>query len=295
MPKLYHKRHKNDFYSIIKGMKKVLAVSGGIDSVVMLHLLKDEQPIVAHFDHGIRPNSREDAEFVERLANKYGLQFEVARMELGEGCSEADAREKRYLFLEEIAEKNNATICVAHHADDVLGSIVINIIRGTGWRGLAPMSASDIERPLLGWHKSDIYRYSAEHELVFRQDQTNTEGNYLRNRVREKLMDLSEESKGKLIELYEKQVQLSSDIQEQLADILGDGDSCYVSKELINDSPLECAMEIMRDFLKRNEISLTRPQLEKCIEAAKNYLPGKRLSLDRKHFLEVGKYSLRVI
>lgn len=276
-------------------MKKVLAVSGGIDSVVMLHLLKDEQPIVAHFDHGIRSNSHEDAEFVGNLAKEYGLRFEVMRAELGEDCSEATARTARYDFLRKLAEKNDATICVAHHADDVLESIAINLIRGTGWRGLAPMGAPEIERPLIAWRKSDIYRYATEHGLSFRQDQTNTEGDYLRNRVREKLRDLPEENKQKLLELYGKQTVLLRSISGLLAEFFDGTDQKYCPKALIADAPDECAQEIMRHFLVKQGISLTRPQLERCVEAAKKYSPNKRLSLDRKHFLEVGKYSLHVL
>ena len=275
-------------------MKKILAVSGGIDSVVMLHLLKDERPIVAHFDHGIRPNSAEDANFVKRLAHEYDLQFELGRAELGEDCNEADARTARYDFLNSLAEKNNGVVCVAHHADDVLESILINLIRGTGWRGLAPMSAPEIERPLLKWRKSDIYRYAAEHNLSFRQDQTNTEGNYLRNRVREKLRDLSEDNKQKILELYERQRALSQECSELLIDILHDNDS-YCPKLLFVGAPEECALEMMRYFLAGQGVSLTRPQLKRCVEASKNYSPNKRLSLDRKHFLEVGKYKLRVV
>ena len=276
-------------------MKKILAVSGGIDSVVMLHCLKDEKPIVAHFDHGIRPNSGEDAKFVERLAYEYGLQFELGSAKLGEDCSEADARAARYDFLRDLAAKNNGAICVAHHADDVLESIVINLIRGTGWRGLAPMSAPGIERPLLSWHKSDIYRYATEHGLSFRQDQTNTEGDYLRNRVREKLRDLPEENKQKVLDLYEKQCRLSKECSELLAEILESDDAGYCSKLLFSEASEECALEMMRYYLAGQGISLTRPQLRRCVEASRTYSPNKRLSLDRKHFLEVGKYKLRVI
>ena len=276
-------------------MKKILAVSGGIDSVVMLHLLKDEQPIVAHFDHGIRSNSHEDAAFVERLANEYGLQFEMRRAELGANCSEASARVARYAFLRQLAEDNDGAICVAHHADDVLESIVINMIRGTGWRGLAPMSAAGIERPLLGWRKSDIYRYATEHNLSFRQDQTNTEGDYLRNRVRDKMRDLPEETKDKLLELYARQVDLLRENEIVLKTLFSDIDLSRCPKEILKDLPDDCAMEIMRYVLTEQGISLTRPQLKKCIEAIKNYSPNKRFSLDRKHFLEIGKYSFRVV
>ena len=276
-------------------MKKVLAVSGGIDSVVMLHLLKDEQPIVAHFDHGIRSNSNEDAEFVGRLAESYGLVFEVEHARLGEDCSEATARAARYIFLQKIAKKYDGVICAAHHADDVLESIVINLIRGTGWRGLAPMNSENIERPLLSWRKSDIYKYATEHKLHFRQDQTNTEGDYLRNRVREKLLDLPEKNKKSLLELYARQSELLKECSSILDELFVNIDSKRCPKELITDAPEECAMEIMRYYLEKNEISLTRPQLKKCVEAVKNYTSGKRLSLNKEHFLEVGKYSFRVL
>ena len=276
-------------------MKKILAVSGGIDSVVMLHLLKDEKPIVAHFDHGIRANSHEDAEFVERLAKEYDLQLVLGRAELGEECSELKARTARYDFLNSLAKKNDGIVCVAHHADDVLESICINIIRGTGWRGLAPMSASNIERPLLDWRKKDIYRYACEHNLSFRQDQTNTEGDYLRNRVREKLCGLSEEDKVKLLELYASQKKIRGEYEEIMAVIIKGEEADYCQKRLILESPHECALEIMREWLLMNGVSLTRPQLEKCIDAVREYAPNKKLSLDREHFLEVGKYSFRVI
>ena len=276
-------------------MKKVLAVSGGIDSVVMLHLLKDEQPIVAHFDHGIRSNSGEDAAFVERLAKSYGLVFEVEHARLGQDCSEATARAARYIFLRKIAKKYDGAICVAHHADDVLESIAINFIRGTGWRGLAPMNSENIERPLLDWRKSDIYKYATEHQLHFRQDQTNTEGDYLRNRVREKLRDLPKEVKRNLLDLYAKQSELLQEYSALLNEIFADIDFKHCPKYLMTDTPEECAMEMMRFYLEKNEIALTRPQLKNCVEAVKKFASGKRLSLDREHFLEVGKYSFRVL
>ena len=276
-------------------MKKILAVSGGIDSVVMLHYLKDENPIVAHFNHGIRPNSADDAKFVERLAHEYGLQFELGQARLGENCSEADARVVRYDFLRGLAKKYDGVICVAHHADDVLESIAINLIRGTGWRGLAPMSAQDIERPLIKMRKSEIYRYAAEHDLSFRQDQTNTEGDYLRNRVREELRDSSEGNKEKLLSLYNAQIALRGEFDELMNSILNEEMIKTGSRRLIEGLPGECALEIMRVWLEENGVALTRPQLKRCVEAVKEYAPGKRLSLDRKHFLEVGKYSFRVI
>lgn len=273
-------------------MKKILAVSGGIDSVVMLHLLKDEAPIVAHFDHGIRPNSHEDAKFVEKLASEYGLEFEMKHANLGANCSEATARAARYDFLRDLAQKYDGRICVAHHADDVLESVAINILRGTGWRGLTPMYLSEIERPLLDWQKSDIYRYATEHNLSFRQDQTNTEGNYLRNRVREKLLFLPKEDKAKLLELFKSQCVLRDECEQLLSEI---AEASQLKAVITSESDERVAMEILRHMLEKNGFSLTRPQLERCLDAIKTYAPGKRFSLGVNRFLEVGKYSFRVV
>ena len=116
-------------------MSKILAVSGGIDSMVMLDIFKDEDVVVAHFDHGTRPSSLNDATFVRNQAAKYQKVFQAARGELGEGASEDAARKARYQFLHDIARQYQpAEIYTAHHLDDLIESIIINIMRGTGWR-----------------------------------------------------------------------------------------------------------------------------------------------------------------
>jgi tRNA(Ile)-lysidine synthetase-like protein len=145
--------------------KFVVAVSGGVDSVVLLDMLatgklkitnhktqitnKFQKPssktncqlVVAHVDHGIRGDSHLDAELVEGLAKKYGLKFELQKVELGEGASEAEARDVRYKKLRQVCKKHKASgIITAHHQDDQIETAIINLIRGTGWRGLAPMS-----------------------------------------------------------------------------------------------------------------------------------------------------------
>src|SRR3989344_5293986 len=116
-------------------MNYIVAVSGGVDSVVLLDMLikqKEHNLVVAHFDHGIRVDSDADARFVWELAKKYELSFEVRREELGDAASENTARSHRYAFLRDIAKKYSATIVTAHHADDVVETIAINLTRGTG-------------------------------------------------------------------------------------------------------------------------------------------------------------------
>lgn len=268
---------------------KILAVSGGIDSVVMLHYLRnDPEVIVAHFDHGIRPNSADDCAFVKRLAEKYGKPFVFERAELGESCSEAAAREERYKFLNRIAKEQGGQIYVAHHADDVIESIAINVIRGTGWRGLAPMTNQDIVRPLKDWPKAKIYQYATENNLSFRQDQSNTEGDYLRNRVREQLRFTDKTDKDQLLKLYKKQCVIKSEVDEILAS-LSNGNR--YPREL---AKLDIATELIRSILANRNIKLTRPQLDNCKKAILEFAPGKRFSLDRDHLLLIERYSFLV-
>jgi len=77
------------------------------------------------------------------------------------------------LFCVNLLQSRAAKLHTAHHRDDLIESAAINILRGTGWRGLAPLRNPEIIRPLLDWTKCDIYRYAAEHQLHFREDQTN--------------------------------------------------------------------------------------------------------------------------
>src|SRR6478609_8911137 len=105
-------------------MKYVLAVSGGVDSVVLLDMLaksEEDELIVAHFEHGIRgQSSQDDARFVEALAAKYDVSCEVGYGALGADASEETARTKRYEFLKKIATKHEARLVTAHHQDDVI-------------------------------------------------------------------------------------------------------------------------------------------------------------------------------
>lgn len=269
-------------------MRKLLAVSGGIDSVVMLHLFSaDEEAVVVHFDHGIRESSAEDCAFVENLAKEYGLPFYTKRAELGKDCSEEKARASRYEFFESLLESTEDKIYTAHHQNDLLESAVINLLRGTGWRGLAPLRNPKIERPLLGWTKADIYRYATEHGLRFRLDQTNNEDKYLRNRVREKLQVLPEDKKAELLHLCETQRELAEEIEAILGTSAPSGPQ--YPREFFRALPDFVALEYLRYCLS-SIVSLTRPQLQRALEAIREYMSGKRFSLNKNCFLKMQKY-----
>lgn len=254
-----------------RGMNYVVAVSGGVDSVVLLDMLVDAgegELVVAHFDHGIRDDSASDARFVEGLAKRYGLPFETRRETLGHSASEELARDRRYLFLNEVASKYDGRIVTAHHADDVIETIALNLMRGTGWRGLAVFGNNAIHRPLVELRKQDIYAYALEHELEWVEDSTNLSDTYVRNRLRKRLAGLDDDSRVRLVQLWNGQRTLRHDIDELSNDY--DTSSRYFMTMMDHDT----AIELLRAQLARRGLSLTRPQRARLLHAIKTARPG---------------------
>lgn len=256
----------------------VVAVSGGVDSVVLLHKMANDHPVsdlvVAHFDHGIRDESADDAAFVAELAGQNGVLFETKRENLGKNASEERARNRRYAFLRDVAKKHKATIVTAHHADDVVETIAINLTRGTGWRGLAVMDSRDIDRPLLGQTKKELIEYAKTHNLEWREDVTNQDTKYLRNDLRQRLAKLDTDSH-RLLRLYrDRQGFLRSMVDNEIDRLVGA--SPYSRYMFIAVSNVT-AQELLRGvFVKEGVTVPTRPQLQRALHAIKVLHAGKR-------------------
>lgn len=299
-------------------MKKILAVSGGVDSVVMLdfccQFYARNELIVAHFDHGIRSNSHEDCEFVQRLAAEYGVEFVSGQAQLGEEASEALAREHRYGFLYDLADKHCAEIFTAHHLDDLVETVAINLIRGTGWRGLAVLDAPRTRRPFLETEffyepldKAAIVEYAAKRGLRFREDQTNSDQKFLRNRVRAKLNNtflqdddtfinhvdvfnkhddkfskhddttLRYEDKLKIWQLWQEQRKLRHAIDEEVNKLLPQ--SGVYERAWFKGVGDAVALEVLRAATLRAGVSATRPQLGDFLIAIRTFNSGKQFNL----------------
>ena len=261
----------------------VVAVSGGVDSIVLLDMLSrvpEYKIVVAHFDHGIRGDSSDDARFVEGVAAQYGFAFELRREELGPKASEDLARQRRYAFLRAVAKRHNGRIVTAHHADDALESITINIHRGTGWRGLAVLD-SDISRPLLQSTKAELLQYANARNLSWHQDSTNSSDAYLRNRLRGLVAGLDTDQKTQLLARRHKQIEHKRAIDREVSDLIGLGPN--YSRYFFTHIPKSVAIECLRAVTKAQ---LTRPQLERALLAIKTASPksvyhaGSGLSLD---------------
>jgi len=175
--------------------KYIVAVSGGVDSMVLLHLLLQRpelQLVVAHANHGMRPDANQDEALVRDFAAAHNLPFYSAKLNLGKSASEATARTARYNFLQQCSKKVNAQgIVLAHHQDDLIETAILAIMRGTGWRGLAPfVGNTQFVRPLLKMPKHQLIGYARKHNVPWREDSTNTNQAYTRNYIRHTLMPM---------------------------------------------------------------------------------------------------------
>lgn len=252
--------------------KYIIAVSGGVDSMALLHFLAGEgesELIVAHVDHGIREDSSEDKGLVERAAQQYSLAFESLSANLGHDTSEQRARRERYEFLRSMQAKHAAAgIITAHHADDVVETMIINLARGSGWRGLCSLRSShELIRPLLQVSKKDIIAYAQRHEIFWREDSTNQDPRYLRNFVRREVMPGIDTAQW--LKLYEAQMILLEQIETELLK-----HSPTLSRHNYIMWPSEVALEVLRD-----QLILTRPQAKRVLMAIKTTKNGKRLAI----------------
>ncbi|MGH7237232.1 MAG: tRNA lysidine(34) synthetase TilS [Candidatus Saccharimonadales bacterium] len=276
----------------------VVAVSGGVDSGVLLNLLHHKkillevrplksqfQFVVAHFDHGIREDSGEDRKFVEQLAGQYDLPFFYEEGNLGAAASEALARQKRYEFLNKVRLQTGASAMItAHHQDDLIETAIINIIRGTGRKGLSSLKSSDlIKRPLLGFSKLEIQKYALKNNLTWREDPTNQDEKYLRNYVRRQIIDkfLPDERKSWLDKLNSMQ-----SINKSADYIIGRLLAEHSSEDKLDrlwfaSLPHDVSKELLATWFRLNGARFDRRQLERLTILCKTRAPGKRLDVDK--------------
>jgi tRNA(Ile)-lysidine synthase len=183
----------------------VLALSGGIDSMVLADLLLKSKVdfVVAHCNFHLRGEESDgDEKFVREFAEKHGVQcfvkyFETVEYAEEQGISiEMAARDLRYAWFEELRQQlGYEKIAVAHHADDQAETFFINLLRGAGLRGLKGMQPKNgvIIRPLLWASREQIHQYAIENQILWHEDHTNAESVYLRNKIRNQLLPVFDE------------------------------------------------------------------------------------------------------
>ncbi|PCE64054.1 tRNA lysidine(34) synthetase TilS [Sediminicola luteus] len=190
------KEHIESHFPEILSHPTMVAISGGMDSVVLTHLLiqLDIKPSLAHCNFQLRgEESDADAEFVSELAEKWNLQlysktFETKQIKAeNRGSTQMIARDLRYHWFNELIDQGKSTyLLTAHHLDDNIETFLIHLSRGTGIQGLLgiPERNHPILRPLLPFSREEILRYAKNNQLAWREDSSNASDDYLRNRIR---------------------------------------------------------------------------------------------------------------
>ena len=281
----------------------VVAVSGGVDSVSLLHLLAQHPGVkltVAHYDHGIRPDSAEDRRLVGELARERKLPFVYHRGELGSGASEAAARRARYEFLHEVRRVSGArAIVTAHHQDDVLETVILNLMRGTGRRGMHSLKSTDIvKRPLLHVPKQELLRYAEREALRWREDSTNADERYARNYVRKRILSrFADHDREALLELVRRTAELNTAIEVEAANYLHlQPARTVLDRYSFVMLPHAVAREIMGEWLLKNtDVELSKVLLERLVAAAKIGHSGSKVDVDRQYWLEIGRTQLALV
>lgn len=261
-------------YNLIeKGDNIVIGVSGGPDSICLLHilnLLKEKlgiQIFVAHINHMIRKEADKETEYVQDFCKKLGVQCFVKKIDVQKiakeqkiGTEEA-GRNIRYAFFQEVLEKLNANkIATAHNANDKAETVILNILRGSGTSGLKGIEAKRDEtfiRPLIEIPREEIEEYCQINNLNPKIDQSNLESVYRRNKVRNNLIPyIQKEFNSNIIKTINRLSEVVTEENEYLEKITQDAfNTILIDNEILTSNSTE-PKSIVLDIKKFNNLEL---------------------------------------
>lgn len=268
--------------------------------MVLLDLMRQRpgvELIVAHYDHGIRPDSADDRKLVGSVTDRHRLPFVYDEGALGPRASEAVAREARYAFLQKVAEITKAkAIITAHHQDDVLETAIINMLRGSGRRGLTSLRSTDgIIRPLLPYNKEQIREYAHNHAIAWNEDPTNQDERYMRNYVRSKVIPkLSDGQKAQMLILIDQLTDINDELDAHLVNLLHTQPALdQLERHWFIYLPHDVSKEVLHAWLRRHGVkNIQKRTIERLLVAMKTAQPGTVFHVDKHHDLKVGKQHL---
>ena len=287
----------------LAGQTIVSALSGGADSVALLHALASAGPergvrvVAAHLDHQLRPDSTEDARFCRELCDRLGVALHTGRADVaaraardGGGIEQA-ARIERHAFLRAVRKQTEAAaIALAHTRDDQAETVLLRLLRGSGRVGLGAMRARTrrLLRPLLDVSRAEVLAYLEAHGLAWREDASNQDVRFARNRVRHELVPyLERRFNPRVREALARSAGQMADEADALAgqaDALharaAEGDS--LSRAVLRDAPPAIARLALRRALEESGglAEVTAVHVERLLRLARNPASsGRRLPL----------------
>lgn len=236
------KKHITDSFPFMLQSRLLLAVSGGMDSVVLMHLCKELELDVAmaHCNFNLRgKESDADEAFVLQLGETYNTEVFVESFDTNAYAkqhklsTQMAARELRYDWFQDLAESLNFDyILTAHHADDNLETFLINFLRGTGLDGLTgiPAFQNNIVRPLLPFSREAIERYLNNSQIVWRDDSSNATTKYLRNKLRHEVVPILKDINPQLLQSFQTTLSHLNDV----ADIVDESLNAVAKRAIVD-------------------------------------------------------------
>lgn len=263
--------HIKSRFPFIEKSKLLIAISGGMDSVVLAHLCYEMKLnfALAHCNFNLRGNESDiDEDFVVQLADDLNVEVYVESFETETYAKEQQlstqmaARELRYTWFNELMEQLNFDyLMTAHHADDNLETFLINLSRGTGLEGLTgiPELNGNIIRPLLQFSRQEIEGYARDNKLKWREDSSNIKTKYLRNKLRHDVIPALKETNPQLLQNFNKTLSFLSDsneiiedriaeIQKKVVTIDGDQIKFDIKKLLKLSNPKAYLYQLLKEF-----------------------------------------------
>ena len=258
------KNHINSRFSYLEQKKLFLAVSGGLDSMVLLHLFQQlpYEIAVLHCNFQLRGmESFGDQDFIQKYCDQNNIPFFTTQFDTDAFAkdyklsTQVAARELRYNWFYELLETHQFDyVLTAHHADDNLETFIINLSRGTGLEGLIgiPEENDKIIRPLLPFSRDEILQYAKENNIEWREDSSNASNKYLRNKIRHDLVPILKEINPDFLKSFQK---TQSYLQE--------------SNEMVEDASIMIYQQVAKE--EGNEIHFDLAQLKR-LPNYKSYL-----------------------
>ena len=284
---------------LLPGQRAAVALSGGRDSVCLLHMVRglahqlSIELMAVHVHHGLRAEADEDEAFCRRLCQKWGIELVVERVnvpqrvqETGETVEEA-ARMLRYQVFEELVKSGQTDrILLAHHQQDQAETVLLHLLRGSGLTGLCGMKAQRLPyvRPMLEVSKARIDGYIQEYHLPFVEDASNQDTAYRRNHIRHRLLPLLEqEYNPEIVTALSRMAELLQEeeafLEEQVPQVPKEG---QLSVSWLLQYPVNLQRRILRKWLKQNGLKTDVQQvhLQQLMELAQG-ATGRRISLPK--------------
>ncbi len=291
----------------------LVAVSGGADSVALLDLLNGVANelritlVVAHLDHGIQAVGRSVGQSVKKLAEGFGLPFELGELQLGPDTTETEARRARYAWLREVQRRRGAKYVVtAHHQDDQVETIVLRSLRGSAPAGLAGIAArggGGLVRPLLPFTRRELALHATERGLPVHDDPANRDPRHLRSWVRTTLLPLLNERLGARLrsDLLAQGRHAASDRRawDRMLDLVPDlalqvdGECFTVARASVCGYDNALSVALLRAAARRVGLVLGPSRARRLVALAQRP-SGRRLSLGGGWSAEVAFDRLRV-